>query len=108
MLVKHATLALTDSGGIQEETTALGIPCLTLRESTERPITVTEGTNVVVGLNRDRVVGELDKILSGRGKQGTVPQGWDGEAAARIVASIERFLAGDPPPKTAARPSAKD
>jgi UDP-N-acetylglucosamine 2-epimerase (non-hydrolysing) len=104
-LVKHATLALTDSGGIQEETTALGIPCLTLRATTERPITVTEGTNVVVGLDRERILTELERILSGHPKRGTVPRGWDGQAAATIAACVERFLAGNPPPKTAARPA---
>jgi UDP-N-acetylglucosamine 2-epimerase (non-hydrolysing) len=104
-LVKHAAVALTDSGGIQEETTALGVPCLTLRTSTERPITVTEGTNVVVGLDRERVLMEIERVLSGHGKRGTVPRGWEGRAAANIATCIERFLAGDPPAKTAARPS---
>ena len=100
-LVKNATFALTDSGGIQEETTALGVPCITLRESTERPITVTEGTNVVVGLNRERVLVEVARILNGEGKRGTLPRGWGGRAAIEIAACVERFLAGEPAPKTA-------
>jgi UDP-N-acetylglucosamine 2-epimerase (non-hydrolysing) len=99
-LLAGATLVATDSGGIQEESTALGIPCLTLRQGTERPITVTEGTNTIVGLDAVRIAQEVDAILAGRGKRGRVPQGWDGHAAARIVDAIERFLHGDPPPLT--------
>ena len=79
-----ARLVLTDSGGVQEETTVLGVPCLTLRDSTERPITVTEGTNVVVGRNRDRIVGTARKVLD----EGVVPRRpalWDGKAGARIA-----------------------
>jgi UDP-N-acetylglucosamine 2-epimerase (non-hydrolysing) len=84
-LFKDAQLVLTDSGGLQEETTALGIPCLTLRENTERPITVEQGTNVVVGTSPDRILAEARKILSGRGKAGRRPDLWDGGAAERIV-----------------------
>jgi UDP-N-acetylglucosamine 2-epimerase (non-hydrolysing) len=97
-LFSHARLAVTDSGGIQEETTALGIPCLTMRDSTERPITVIEGTNVMVGTDRDRVAAALDEILAGKGKTGRVPEGWDGQAALRIVDALERFRAGTPRP----------
>jgi len=84
-LFKDARIALTDSGGLQEETTALGIPCLTLRENTERPITAEEGTNVVVGADPARIVAEAGKILQGQGKVGKRPDLWDGRAAERIV-----------------------
>jgi UDP-N-acetylglucosamine 2-epimerase (non-hydrolysing) len=97
-LFSHARLVVTDSGGIQEETTALGIPCLTMRDSTERPITVTEGTNIIVGTDRDRVARAVDEILAGHGKTGRVPEGWDGHAALRIVDALERFCAGTPRP----------
>ncbi|HZQ67317.1 MAG TPA: UDP-N-acetylglucosamine 2-epimerase (non-hydrolyzing) [Terriglobales bacterium] len=81
----RATVVLTDSGGIQEETTYLGIPCLTLRENTERPITVTMGTNVLVGNDGDKLNAELKKILDGHPKKGAVPPLWDGHAATRIA-----------------------
>jgi UDP-N-acetylglucosamine 2-epimerase (non-hydrolysing) len=100
-LLGSAKLVATDSGGIQEESTALGIPCLTLRGGTERPITVTEGTNVVVGLDVGRIEQELGAILAGRGKRGRVPEGWDGRTGERIADALERLLAGDPPPLTA-------
>lgn len=84
-LMGDAKLVLTDSGGIQEETTVLGIPCLTLRPVTERPITVEQGTNVVVGNNTDRIIEETFAILEGHGRCGKVPELWDGKAAERIV-----------------------
>jgi UDP-N-acetylglucosamine 2-epimerase (non-hydrolysing) len=84
-LMSEATFVLTDSGGIQEETTALGIPCLTLRENTERPITVSEGTNVLVGSNADKILNAARAILVGLGKKGRLPALWDGNAAERIV-----------------------
>ena len=84
----HARFVLTDSGGIQEETTVLGIPCITARENTERPVTVTEGTNVVVGRNPDRILAEARKILSGDWKKGRTPDRWDGKAAERIVSIL--------------------
>ncbi len=84
-LMANARLVLTDSGGIQEETTILGVPCLTLRENTERPVTVTEGTNTVVGSDPQRIVAEAFAILDGQGKAGRVPELWDGRAAERIV-----------------------
>lgn len=96
-LMSSATLVLTDSGGIQEETTSLGVPCLTLRDNTERPITVTVGTNSIVGLDTDVVIAEVAKVLGGEGKRGTVVTGWDGHAAERVVAAIDRFFAGSPP-----------
>jgi UDP-N-acetylglucosamine 2-epimerase (non-hydrolysing) len=84
-LMMDARFVMTDSGGIQEETTLLGIPCLTLRETTERPITVTEGTNTLVWNDAGKIVREASKILDGKGKRGTVPHLWDGKAAERIV-----------------------
>ena len=98
-LMADAKLIATDSGGIQEESTALGVPCLTMREGTERPITVTEGTNIIVGMDAQKIAGEVDEILAGRGKGGRIPEGWDGRAADRIADAIERFLAGTPKPK---------
>lgn len=92
-LWKDARLVLTDSGGIQEETTALGVPCLTLRENTERPITVEEGTNQVVGTDPARIVAAARRILSGAAKAGRRPALWDGRAAERIVEHLGQFLA---------------
>ncbi len=84
-LLSKATLVLTDSGGIQEETTALGVPCLTLRENTERPITISEGTNQLIGTDPARIIAAAHDILAGKGKPGRIPPFWDGHAAARIV-----------------------
>ncbi len=84
-LISNAKIVLTDSGGIQEETTVLGIPCLTLRENTERPVTVRQGTNIIVGTNKERIITETFKILNGQYKIGSVPPLWDGKAAQRIV-----------------------
>lgn len=89
-LYSESRLVLTDSGGIQEETTALGIPCLTLRENTERPITVSEGTNRVVGADPERIVTTAGAILDGAiSFAGRVPELWDGRAAARIADALE-------------------
>ena len=88
-LYSNSRLVLTDSGGIQEETTALGIPCLTLRHNTERPITVTEGTNVVVGNDPEIIKREALSALESGGRSGRVPELWDGHAARRIVDAIE-------------------
>lgn len=93
-LTAHATVVATDSGGLQEETTALGIPCLTLREDTERPVTVTEGTNTIVGTDPQRLEQEVDKALSGKGKKGSVPALWDGKTSERIVEILERMYGG--------------
>lgn len=90
---KDATMVLTDSGGLQEETTALGIPCITVRENTERPVTVEEGSNVLVGTDPDRIVAEARRVLRGEGKRGRRPALWDGRAAERIVEILARELA---------------
>ena len=91
-LMATAKLVLTDSGGLQEETTALGVPCLTLRENTERPITVEQGTNLLVGRDRNAILAGVRDILAGHGKRGRVPELWDGHAAERIVADLYRWL----------------
>ena len=91
-LMAQATLVLTDSGGLQEETTALGVPCLTLRENTERPITVEQGTNTLVGTDRTAILAGVAEILAGRGKRGRVPELWDGHAAQRIAADLSQWL----------------
>jgi len=87
-LQTRATVVITDSGGIQEETTYLGIPCLTVRENTERPITTTMGTNTLVGRSIPRVRDEVKRILRGETKNGTVPPLWDGKASERIAAIL--------------------
>ena len=89
-LYSGARLVLTDSGGIQEETTALGIPCLTLRENTERPVTVELGTNRVVGTDPERIVAEAERALAGGGRKGAsrVPPLWDGRTAPRILDAL--------------------
>jgi UDP-N-acetylglucosamine 2-epimerase (non-hydrolysing) len=92
-LEKFAIDLGTDSGGLQEETTALGIPCITIRENTERPITVEEGSNVLVGTDPIRIIDEVRKILRGEGKQGCRPNMWDGKAAERIVKVLAKKLA---------------
>ena len=84
-LVANGRMVLTDSGGIQEETTVLGIPCLTLRPNTERPITCEIGTNVLVGTDPNRIVAEANSILNGPARRGAIPDKWDGHAAERIV-----------------------
>jgi UDP-N-acetylglucosamine 2-epimerase (non-hydrolysing) len=84
-LQRNATVVVTDSGGIQEETTYLGVPCLTVRENTERPVTVTEGTNILVGQNMDALKAEISKILNGYPKNGKIPALWDGKAGERIA-----------------------
>lgn len=87
-LQSHAKAVITDSGGIQEETTYLGVPCLTLRDSTERPVTVTIGTNLLIGGDLERLHVELKRILAGQGKQGQCPPFWDGHASERIAGEI--------------------
>jgi UDP-N-acetylglucosamine 2-epimerase (non-hydrolysing) len=96
-LMRDARFLFTDSGGIQEETTALGVPCLTLRENTERPITVEEGTNTIVGQSHDAIVSAVNDILATGGKGGRVPEYWDGHAADRIAAHLGPWLASRTP-----------
>ncbi len=86
--MKSARLVITDSGGLQEETTALGVPCLTVRDNTERPITITEGTNTLVGSDPEALRNEAARALSGDNKQGRIPELWDGQAAERIAQVI--------------------
>jgi UDP-N-acetylglucosamine 2-epimerase (non-hydrolysing) len=93
-LMREARIVFTDSGGIQEETTALGVPCITLRENTERPITVEQGTNTVVGTDAVKIIDCYEDIVSGGGKAGRVPELWDGKAAQRIVSTINKWAAG--------------
>lgn len=88
----NARLVLTDSGGLQEETTVLGVPCLTLRHNTERPITLTEGTNRLVGNDRDRILAAARDILQGEPRRLPVPEKWDGRAAERIVEVLRQVI----------------
>jgi UDP-N-acetylglucosamine 2-epimerase (non-hydrolysing) len=92
-LLQGARLVLTDSGGIQEETTGLGVPCLTLRDNTERPVTVREGTNRVVGSDPGRILEAVAEVLGSGGKVGRRPRLWDGRAAERIAGQISAFFA---------------
>lgn len=87
-LIKNSLGVITDSGGITEETTVLGIPCMTLRDSTERPETVTIGTNEMVGTNPDNIIPYIQKLVSGNWKKGNIPELWDGQTAKRIVEII--------------------
>jgi UDP-N-acetylglucosamine 2-epimerase (non-hydrolysing) len=91
-LEAHARIVLTDSGGVQEETTVLNVPCLTLRENTERPITISMGTNVLVGTDPDRILMESIKILDGHSKKGQTPPLWDGRTAERIMGILLQKL----------------
>ena len=90
-LERNCRFVLTDSGGIQEETTWMGVPCLTVRENTERPVTVEVGTNEIVGTDSDKIVDSAQKILSGKWKKGQIPPYWDGESASRIVKIIRDY-----------------
>jgi UDP-N-acetylglucosamine 2-epimerase (non-hydrolysing) len=94
-LWKDAAVVLTDSGGLQEETTALGVPCITIRENTERPVTIDEGSNVLVGTDPARIIAEVRKVLRGEGKQGRRPLLWDGKASERIVGILAKELGVD-------------
>jgi len=96
-LQRRAAVVITDSGGIQEETTYLGVPCLTLRSNTERPVTVTLGTNILIGADMGRLSLELSKILEGKGKKGTLPPLWDGHAAERIAEVLRGVEMSHPP-----------
>ena len=92
-MMKGAKVVLTDSGGLQEETTALGVPCITLRENTERPITAEQGTNTIVGSDPEKILACVADTLETGGKSGRVPELWDGKAAERIAQEISRWLA---------------
>jgi UDP-N-acetylglucosamine 2-epimerase (non-hydrolysing) len=106
-LLEGAAGALTDSGGIQEETTYLGIPCFTLRANTERPITCELGTNVLLGLAPERIVEVPALVTAARGRPASVPPGWDGTAAARVVDVIAAGIPEWDPPGPAARAAAE-
>ncbi len=93
-LMSKATLVLTDSGGLQEETTALGVPCLTLRENTERPITIAEGTNTICGTDAKRILDAAMDVIATGGKRGRSPELWDGHAAERIADHLAGWIAG--------------
>lgn len=87
-LMESAKVVLTDSGGIQEETTALGVPCITLRENTERPITISQGTNTIAGSDPEKIMAAFNEVMETGGKAGRVPELWDGRAAERIAREI--------------------
>lgn len=91
-LVKHARAVVTDSGGITEETTVMGVPCMTLRDSTERPETVDVGTNELIGTDPEKIAPAMERLLSGNWKKGGVPEKWDGKTAERIVAVLEKLF----------------
>ena len=91
-MMRETRLAITDSGGVQEETTALGVPCLTVRDNTERPITVTEGTNILVGSSPQALEAAARDLLGKPPKPGRIPEYWDGQAAVRVAAHVYEFL----------------
>ncbi|TEA79950.1 non-hydrolyzing UDP-N-acetylglucosamine 2-epimerase [Allopusillimonas ginsengisoli] len=93
-MVKNALGVITDSGGITEETTVMGVPCLTLRDTTERPETVTVGTNELIGTDPAKLTPALDRLFAGEWKKGAIPEKWDGNAAVRIIAQLETLLIG--------------
>ena len=92
-MVKNAKAVITDSGGITEETTVMKVPCLTLRDSTERPETISEGTNELIGTDPGKLVTALDRLFAGLWKKGSIPDKWDGKTGERIVSILERLLA---------------
>ena len=91
-LIKESKMVLTDSGGIQEETTFLQVPCLTVRPNTERPVTITEGTNKLLALDTQLIINEAQLILSGKIKSGKIPENWDGKASKRIAEILKAIL----------------
>lgn len=93
-LVKHAKAVITDSGGITEETTVMGVPCMTLRDTTERPETVTIGTNELLGTNPANIGPAFDRLFAGKWKKGSIPEKWDGRTGERIVEILDRLLCG--------------
>jgi UDP-N-acetylglucosamine 2-epimerase (non-hydrolysing) len=92
-LVKNAKAVITDSGGITEETTVMGVPCLTMRDNTERPETIELGTNELIGTNPAALKPALDRLFAGQWKKGGIPPLWDGKTSERIVAHLETLLA---------------
>lgn len=94
-LVKHAKCVITDSGGVTEETTVMGVPCLTMRDNTERPETITIGTNELIGSDPAGLGPALARLMSGQWKTGAIPEKWDGRAAGRIVSQLESLLAAN-------------
>ncbi|MEZ5960564.1 MAG: UDP-N-acetylglucosamine 2-epimerase (non-hydrolyzing) [Hyphomonadaceae bacterium] len=94
-LVENAKAVITDSGGITEETTVMGVPCITLRDSTERPETVTVGTNELIGTDPAALPPVLERLFAGKWKKGAIPEMWDGKTAPRIVAALETLLCQD-------------
>ena len=101
-LVKHARGVITDSGGITEETTVLSVPCLTLRDNTERPETITIGTNELIGTDPNKLPPALTRLMAGQWKKGAIPLKWDGKAAERIVEHLERLLVRNSEPSNIA------
>ena len=101
-LVKHSKAVITDSGGITEESTVMGVPCMTLRDNTERPETVTLGTNELLGTDPAALKPALDKLFAGEWKVGGIPDLWDGKASDRIVAALEHLMSDAPLKKIAA------
>jgi len=95
-LVRDATMVLTDSGGLQEETTAMGVPCLTIRENTERPITIDQGTNTLVGTDPAAIRAAAFQVLDSGGKAGRIPDKWDGRTAERIARIVSEWCAARP------------
>jgi UDP-N-acetylglucosamine 2-epimerase (non-hydrolysing) len=93
-LTRDATVVITDSGGLQEETTALGVPCITVRENTERPITITDGTNTLTGPDPAKIWPVFEEVLATGGKRGRIPEFWDGRAAERIAGFLRGWLDG--------------
>jgi UDP-N-acetylglucosamine 2-epimerase (non-hydrolysing) len=101
-LISGARLVMTDSGGLQEETTVIGVPCITLRNNTERPVTVEQGTNTIVGQDRAKILAAVRDVLESGGKRGRVPELWDGKAAERIKAVLAGWLQQHRTPMVAA------
>ena len=101
-LVSAARLVMTDSGGLQEETTVVGVPCITLRNNTERPVTVEQGTNTIVGQDRAQILAVMNDVLENGGKRGRVPELWDGKAAERIKQILNEWLQQQRAPLVAA------
>jgi UDP-N-acetylglucosamine 2-epimerase (non-hydrolysing) len=93
--VERSKAVITDSGGITEETTVMGVPCMTLRDSTERPETITIGTNELLGVNPEAIQPALEKLFDGEWKKGGIPEMWDGKTSGRIVEALVGILNGE-------------